>query len=145
VIKIPTLSSLPQFVRFSIVGAIGFVVDTGVLYGAIYLFNTGPYIGRLVSYLVAASSTWYLNRLITFPDRRGGHKGKEWLKFVACSALGGVVNYSAYALYLRFAGASLATPVIGVGIGACAGLFVNYTLSRHVVFNTPRVAPASTP
>jgi putative flippase GtrA len=144
-LKIPSLSSLPQFVRFSIVGAIGFFVDTAVLYTAIYLFQTGPYVGRLLSYLVAASSTWYLNRLITFPDRRGGHKGKEWLKFVACSSLGGIVNYSAYALYLRFAGTSLATPVIGVGIGACAGLFVNYTLSRHLVFTTPRVADPTTP
>jgi len=140
--KIPSLTSLPQFVRFSIVGAIGFCVDTAVLYAAIYLLSTGPYFGRLLSYLVAASSTWYLNRVITFPDSRGGHKGKEWLKFVAFNSFGGVVNYSTYVLYLRLSGPSLAAPVIGVGLGACAGLLVNYTLSRHLVFTRARVTAA---
>jgi len=134
------LASLPQFIRFSIVGGLGFCVDTAVLYVAIYLLDTGPYLGRVLSYLVAATSTWYLNRIITFPDNRGGHKGKEWLKFVSYSCLGGIVNYATYVIYMRYSGLSLLAPVIGEGLGACSGLLVNYTLSRHLIFTK---APAT--
>jgi putative flippase GtrA len=133
------LASLPQFVRFSIVGAIGFCVDSAVLYAAIYLLELGPYFGRVLSYLVAATSTWYLNRTLTFPDSSGAHKVKEWLGFVGWNCLGGAVNYCTYVIYLRYSSPSLAAPVIGVGMGACAGLLVNYTLSRHLVFTRARV------
>jgi putative flippase GtrA len=141
--KFLRLASLPQFIRFSIVGGVGFCVDTAVLYAAIFLLNTGPYFGRVLSYLVAATSTWYLNRVFTFPDSRGGHKGKEWLKFVTYSCLGGVVNYATYVIYMRNSSLSLAAPVIGEGLGACAGLLVNYTLSRHLVFTRARVTATS--
>jgi putative flippase GtrA len=142
--KTLSLASLPQFVRFCIAGAIGFCVDSAVLYAAIHLLEIGPYFGRVVSYLVAATSTWYLNRTLTFPDRSGAHKGKEWLGFVAWNCLGGAVNYCTYVIYLRYSGPSLATPslatlVVGVALGACAGLLVNYTLSRHLVFTRARV------
>jgi putative flippase GtrA len=137
--KTLSVASLPQFVRFCIAGAIGFCVDATVLYVAIYLLEIGPYFGRALSYLVAATSTWYLNRTLTFPDRSGAHKGKEWLGFIAWNCLGGAVNYCTYVIYLRCSGPSLATPMIGVGLGACAGLLVNYTLSRHLVFTRARL------
>jgi putative flippase GtrA len=128
------LRVLPQFLRFAIVGAIGFVVDGSALYVGIYLLGTGPYYGRVMSYLCSATATWYLNRTITFPDSRGQHKGKEWLTFIACSSLAGVFNYAVYAAFLHLVGQSAFTPIIGVGLGACAGLVVNYTLSRRLVF-----------
>jgi len=137
-----TLASVPQFFRFGFVGCIGFCVDTVVLYGAIYLLGVGPYWGRLLSYLAAATSTWYLNRIITFGASRNQGKAKEWLKFVLCNGLGGAINYGTYATYLHFLDPSTATPVIGVAMGSCAGLIVNYTLSRHLVFARPN--PAST-
>lgn len=139
--KGPSLGAFSQFTRFSVVGAMGFCVDAAVLYAAIYFLGIGPYWGRVVSYFFAATSTWYLNRTITFADSRGGHKGKEWLRFIAYNCLGGVVNYSVYVCYLRYSNPSLAVPVVGVGLGACAGLIVNYTLSRRLVFTHGRVAP----
>lgn len=130
------LSALPQFLRFSIVGALGFFVDAAVLNAAMFLLGTGPYLGRLLSYLCAATATWHMNRQFTFPDNRGHNKGREWLTFVACSSLAGVVNYLAYASYLHFTGESVLAPTIGVGLGACAALLVNYTLSRRLVFRS---------
>ena len=121
----------------------GFCVDAATLYAAIYLLQTGPYFGRVVSYFAAATSTWYLNRMVTFPDSRGAHKGKEWLKFIAYNCLGGLVNYACYACYLHYSSASLAAPMVGVALGACAGLIVNYTLVRHLVFARPRIVRAA--
>lgn len=128
------LQGLPQFVRFAIVGGLGFFIDVGVLLFLMHLFGVGPYRGRVVSYLCAATATWWMNRHFTFSRRPDAHRGKEWLMFVVCSSLAGVLNYAAYALFVFLFGQSPWSAIIGVGLGACAGLLVNYTLSRRLVF-----------
>lgn len=134
------LGSLPQFVRFGIVGCMGFVVDSGVLYASIYLLGTGFYTGRVLSYISAATATWYLNRVITFSQNNSNNLGAEWARFVACNAVGGGVNYGVYVAYLHFATHSVFTPVIGVALGSCASLCVNYWLSRQLVFKKTMAA-----
>ncbi len=96
------LNSLPRFFRFAIVGCAGYGVDVGTLYVAVYGLGAGLYWGRVFSYLCASSSTWYMNRLITFADVRSDKFAGEWLKFVLLNGLGGVVNYMIYAIYLHY-------------------------------------------
>ncbi len=134
-----------QFLRFGIVGAGGFIVDVAVLYLALSLLELGPYTGRVVSYLSAASFTWYLNRRVTFADRRSEAAGREWGAFVVLNGVGGALNYAAYAAFLRHFGSSGVVPAIGVAIGSLAGLLANFTLSRQVVFRKPRPAVAGSP
>jgi len=50
------------------VGVAGFVVDSSVLFCACTAPGSAC-TAALVSYLAAASATWYLNRRITFADR----------------------------------------------------------------------------
>lgn len=128
------LNSLPRFLRFAIVGCAGYGVDVLALYVAIYVVGTGPYLGRVFSYFCASSSTWYMNRLITFADVRSDRFALEWLKFVLLNCAGGAVNYVTYATYLRLGGLSAFTPAVGVALGSLSGLGVNYILSRKLVF-----------
>ncbi len=128
------LNSLPRFFRFAIVGCAGYGVDVAALYVAIYGLGAGLYWGRVISYLCASSSTWYLNRLITFADVCGDQFAAEWLKFVLLNGGGGVVNYITYAIYLHFGSSSAATPAVAVALGSLSGLGVNYILSRNLVF-----------
>jgi putative flippase GtrA len=130
-------SVAPQFLRFAFVGAIGFAIDVGVLYLSLALFAVGPYVGRLISYLVAATSTWYLHRRITFRNRPSQSMGREWLKFVTLNGVGGLLNYVTYVACLHYFAGSIYTPAIGVALGSAAGLGVNYALSRLVVFRAP--------
>ena len=88
------LNSLPRFFRFALVGCAGYCVDVAALYFAIYGLGAGLYWGRIFSYLCASSSTWYMNRLITFADLRSDKFAGEWLKFVVLNGVGGVVNYT---------------------------------------------------
>jgi putative flippase GtrA len=132
----------PQFVRFALVGAIGFAIDVGVLYLALALFRGGPYAGRVISYLSAATCTWYLHRRITFRNRPSQAIGREWLKFVAFNGVGGLLNYATYAAFLHYVASSGVGPAIGVALGSVAALAVNYTLSRHVVFRVAFISPA---
>ena len=86
-----------EFLRFGTVGGIGFLVDTGVLYGMLAL-GAGLYLGRVISYLAAATATWALNRVWTFRGRGGGPVHRQWALFVVVNLGGFVLNYGTYAL-----------------------------------------------
>lgn len=122
-----------EFLRFGVVGTIGFVVDTGVLYGALAL-GMGPYLGRIPAYLAAVTTTWALNRIWTFRSAGGGAAGRQWALFAAVSLLGFALNYGAYALAIAFVPVAAKHPVLAVAAGSVAGLFSNFFLSRALVF-----------
>jgi putative flippase GtrA len=121
-----------QFLKFTVVGAFGLVVDTAVVYGlrgALGLYGAG-----LVSYVVAASANWLLNRCWTFRGRGGGPAHRQWLRFLSVNLLGFVLNRGTYALLVTFVPLCAAQPVFATSAGAAAGLLVNFTLSRALVF-----------
>lgn len=121
-----------EFLSFVVVGAIGFGVDLGVLY------LLAPYLGwygaRVVSFIAAATATWVLNRHFTFRERRSGASIlREYAHYLLTMVGGALVNYAAYVLTLHWVGGPLA-PALGVAIGSCAGLVVNFLSARHLVF-----------
>jgi putative flippase GtrA len=125
-----------QFLRFAVIGTAAFVVDASTLYAALW-FGLGLYAGRVVSYLVAATFTWYGNRRITFVRSHAegvGPAAAEWLKFLVANLGGGAVNYAIYAALIASFAMVRAYPVLGVAAGSLAGLVVNFTLSKFVVF-----------
>jgi putative flippase GtrA len=127
-----------RFLSFAIIGTAALPVDAAVLYTAMFL-GSGPYLGRVVSYLVAATTTWALNRRFTFRELRSPDRLKEWSRFLAANAAGGLVNYGVYALLVATSAVVARWPIIGIAAGSLAGLSLNFTLSRGVVFTGPRV------
>ncbi|WP_431285351.1 GtrA family protein [Humitalea sp. 24SJ18S-53] len=124
--------------RFGVVGALGFLVDTAVLYGALAL-GAGLYGGRVLSYLAAASFTWAVNRAWTFAGRAAGAKaGRQWALFVLVNLGGFVLNYGTYAAMVAWWPLAALHPVLGVAGGAIAGMGCNFVLSRAVVFRPPQ-------
>ena len=130
----PGAMATRQLLSFSVVGAIGFVVDAAALYVAMHVLGAGLYAGRLLSYLCAATSTWALNRCYTFRAQRSPDRFAEWGRFMAANAVGGLVNYTTYALLVATWKVATAHPVLGVAAGSVAGLAINFFLSRRVVF-----------
>lgn len=134
-----------EFLRFGVVGTVGFVVDTAVLYAGLAL-GFGPWLGRLLSYLVAASTTYALNRAWTFRGRGDrARPARQWALFLVVNLIGFAVNYGTYAVLLATVPAVAAHPVLGVAAGAIAGLGANFTVSRRVVFAAPRPASKGPP
>ena len=79
-----------QFLRFGVVGVIGFVVDAGTLAILLNLgLGLGLYGGRVVSFLLAMTVTWALNRRFTFRDDNP-EKAKQWARFAVVATLGGL-------------------------------------------------------
>lgn len=125
---------IEQFLRFGVVGTVGFVVDAAVLLGMMAL-GLGPYGGRIVSYLAAASTTFALNRAWTFREaRRDAPIAAQWGRFVLLNLIGFAVNYGTYAALIATSPLVAAHPVLGVAAGSIAGMFVNFGISRSFVF-----------
>ena len=123
-----------QFLKFGVVGVIGFLVDIGVLTFCMRELGTGPYAGRLVSFVIAASTTWICNRLFTFRGLGSGHMGAQWAKFVTVSAGGFVLNYGTYAVLIASVPFVHEHPALGVAAGSIACMFFNFFAARRVVF-----------
>lgn len=124
-----------RFFRFCLVGAVGFLLDAATLYWLLALTALGPLPARLLSYLVAATGTWLLNRRYTFLDGEGGRPPhREWLHYLAMNAVGGGVNYLTYALLVLTVAAVHSQPVLGVAVGSAVALLFNYLANKHWVF-----------
>jgi putative flippase GtrA len=131
---------LGQFLRFGVVGTIGFLVDTAVLYGALAV-GFGLYGGRAISYLVAASTTWALNRAWTFRGQGEGPALRQWAVFLLVNLVGFACNYGTYAALVATVSFVAQHPVLGVAAGSIAGLTGNFLLSRRFVFGGAERAP----
>ena len=121
-----------QFLRFGTVGVAGFVVDTATVYatrGALGLYGAGT-----VAYLTAATATWLFNRLWTFRGSGSGPAHRQWMAFLAANLLGFVLNRGTYFTLVTISATCAAEPVLAVAAGAIAGMFINFHLSRSVVF-----------
>lgn len=125
--------TLLQFLKFGVVGTIGFLVDTAVLYAALWA-GLGLYWGRALSYVAAASGNWLLNRVWTFRGQAGGRMAQQWAAFLAVNLVGFAFNYGTYAALVATIPFVAAHPVIGVAAGSLAGLASNFLLSRRFVF-----------
>ena len=132
-----------ELLRFGTVGVAGFVVDAAVLTAGIAL-GTGPWLGRVVSYLAAATTTFALNRAWTFravarPVGRAA-AARQWGLFLLVNLVGFACNYGTYAALLASLPVVAAQPVLGVAAGSLAGLLGNYLLARRFVFRAGTAA-----
>lgn len=123
-----------QFGKFGMVGLVGLGVDIAVLYLVMAFVGLGPYGGRVVSFLAAATTTWALNRSFTFRGEHDGTVFRQWAKFIAANSVGGAFNYLTYAALIAGTATVAAHPFLGVAAGSIAGMFFNFTASKRLVF-----------
>jgi putative flippase GtrA len=123
-----------QFVKFGVVGTAGFAVDNAFVYTAHFGFGVGLILAGILSFFVAGSSNWFLNRMWTF---RGASKGRihyEWLRYLASNAAGFVLNRGVYIALIATSTLCNLHPVLALAAGSIAGLGVNFVMSHRIVF-----------
>ena len=123
---------LTQFLMFGTVGTLGFLVDTGTVYALRH--PLGLYGAGMLAYGVAATVTWGLNRLWTFRGLGSGSAHHQWARFLVANLGGFVLNRGTYVALVTFVALCAAQPVYAVAAGAIVGMFLNFSLSRTVVF-----------
>ena len=124
-----------QIGLFVFVGSIGFVVDSGTLWLLMNALNVGAYAGRAVSFTLAASVTWVLNRALTYKDRdRSAPLARQWVSYMAASSLGAVVNYATFCALVLLLPLAFRHPIVAVAAGSVAGLVFNFNIYSNVIF-----------
>jgi putative flippase GtrA len=122
------------FTRFLLVGAMGFIVDGGLL---TWLMQAGwsPLPARLVSFLAAVTATWLLNRGWTFQPTRGASlPHREYARYFGVQTVGAGVNLGIFLSLLHRVPAFERIPVIPLIFGSAVALLFNYAASSRLVF-----------
>ena len=128
------LLDVRRFVKFSGVGIVGFLVDVSVLQLVVSAFGISPYVARLASYVAAATTTWWLNRQLTFTDASRRAPAAQWARFLAVNAIGFSANYLTFALVIATVPLAARYPILAVPAGSLAGLLFNFFLSKKFAF-----------
>jgi putative flippase GtrA len=127
-----------QLVWFGVGGFVGFVVDAGIVQLLVSVLHADPYVGRLFSFLCAATATWLFNRHFTFLQRGDYTLFGEWSRYVAAMSAGFALNYATYVLVVYFSHFVRAWPAVGVAAGSLPGSAVNFLGARQWVFSRSR-------
>lgn len=132
-----SIAFLREILAFGVVGTIGFIVDTAVLY--LLKSHFGLFYGRATSFVAAAFTTWAINRAWTFKHKRSSLNPKyEFAAYFLLMLIGGAINYSVYAVTVSKYPVAARFPIIGVAVGSIAGMFVNLMTSRMILFKHHR-------
>ncbi|QDH17500.1 GtrA family protein [Swingsia samuiensis] len=123
-----------QFLRFGLVGGIGFFIDWGTVES---LRSTiGLIAATIAAYFVAATFNWILNRFWTFRTTSSDnqHLILQWARFLLANSCGFFLNRGAVFILYALLPITRNYPGIALAIGAACGMFANFSLSRKLVF-----------
>jgi putative flippase GtrA len=123
-----------RFLRFSLVGVVGFGVDAGVLQVLVAMLGWNAVAARLISIPVAVVATWLLNRNITFSESRDAPAYKSLLRYAAVSAAGAAVNFVIYTALVISSSLMALHPVVPLAVASIVALVVNYLGSKYFAF-----------
>ncbi len=123
---------MTEWLRFGLVGGIGFLVDAAILWTLVDRLAVTPPIARLGSFAAAGTVTWALNRMTTFASRAGRRRLREWQRYLAVNGVGATVNYL---VFIGLVTADPDMPAIGaLAVASLVALPVNFLGSRHYAF-----------
>jgi len=138
-------SGLATFLRFAMVACSIALIDIGTLYGLHEGYEVNVYLSRVVSYFLAMTAGYFLNRHFTFQhQRRFRNLMADLARFYGVFAVGGLLNYGIFALTVAFGvqigfkpEATFWLPLLGVWLGGMVGMSFNYFFSHKLVFQEP--------
>lgn len=131
---------IEKFLKFSVVGGLGSLVDFGLTALSLSVLGLGEYLSNAIGFVLAASFNYTLNRLWTFRSQNPNVRG-EFIKFLTVSTIGLGINSLVLFLYLRFVGVGLdvggyhiqdfwIAKVLATGVV----LFWNFFINKHYTF-----------
>lgn len=129
------LRRLPGFV---LVGAIGFLIDAGILTALMKSLDFGHYSARAISFTIAVTATWYMNRRWVFERIAVRMSGREYTSYLSVQVIGALINLSVFAAVIEFVPGLATMPVIPLAVGAAVALMFNFGASSRFVFSVPK-------
>ena len=128
-----TNSFFKESFLFGLVGSVGFLADTSVLY--LLKSDFGHYWARAISFFCAVGVTWILNRRLTFRHKTSQKSQmREFLYYLSMMLAGGAINYLTFAILVSQFEIMHRQPIWAVAAGSLAGMFINYLQLRYLMF-----------
>lgn len=81
-----------RFYKFMVVGAIGAVIDFGVMNLLTHVVHMPLTLAGTISFLCAVTSNFIWNRYWTYPDSRSRPLAQQWLMFVGVNTVGVLIR-----------------------------------------------------
>jgi len=125
--------------RFGAIGIVGFLIDAGVLTWLVRGHHWGLYEARALSFGLAVSATWYLNRRFTFANRAGADRSREYARYFATQSVGALINLGTYIAIVAALPGVADWPVIPLAVGSGVAMLFNFLAARHFAFAAPRL------
>jgi putative flippase GtrA len=125
-----------EILRFGIVGAIGFLIDSSILY---LLTRNGmnPLVARCVSFPIALGTTWLLNSRWTFTaDQARLPRSDQRMRYAGTQLIGLIINYTTFAVALRLLGSTSLHAVLALAIASVLAMLFNFAGARYFVFRS---------
>ncbi|MCB9991893.1 MAG: GtrA family protein [Rhodospirillales bacterium] len=120
-----------RFMRYCLVGGIGFCTDGGLLQLGIHLMGWGVIVARVPSFLIAVLVTWYLNRGFTFRKQHISFR-ESFPSYIAANAVGLAINFGSYSAGVLFSPFMAQYPLLPLAIGAVLGMVFNFFAARWI-------------
>jgi putative flippase GtrA len=119
------------FLKFVLVGGVGFGIDYGVLRLLVTGWDWHWALARIPSFALAVGVTWILNRAFTFGS------SNRWIgesyRYLVTQSIGSAINLLVFSgIVMVFGAGALFMPL---AVGALAGLVSNFLMSKYVVFS----------
>ena len=131
------LQSHHKMVRFAVVGVGGFVVDCAVFALLHYIVGLPLMTARISSFIAAATTTWFGNRVLTFGFKGQGRwsdKLIQWQKFMFSASISAVPNLLCFKLMVELLPVFTGAVFIAMAVGILVGMVTNYLFSQYWVF-----------
>jgi putative flippase GtrA len=137
-----------RFMRFSMVGAIGAVVDFGTFNLLTSLVKINPVISSMLSFTAAVSSNFTWNRFWTYPDSRSKRLTHQVGQFILVSLTGLAIRTPIFAILERilvktFASLTTSLPLtpeilghnLALAIAVGVVMLWNFFVNRYWTYN----------
>ncbi len=127
-----------RFLKFVVVGGVGFCVDTGTLTILALVFGVDRVVAKAVAFALAVLNNFVWNRLWTYPEARSKSLWAQVALFVAVSVVGLGIALVVFNFVDRLA-LQHANAVIALYIAQAASvgvaLFWNYAANRFITYS----------
>lgn len=138
---------LHELTKFGTIGALAFVIDTGLYNLFLMVVDLGPMTSKVFATAVSTTFAYAGNRFWTFRDREQSGLGREYFLFFLLNGIALlfgvlVIGFTTYTLKLTDVVSANIANFVGVGLGT---LFRYWSYKKWVFLEATEPIPAELP
>lgn len=123
-----------RFARFSLAGGAGFLIEAVILTWLVQGVEMNVYVARAISFSIAVTATWAINRNFAFGGLQRQEKGREYGAYFVVQVIGALINLAVFVAVLEVYPGLREIIVVPLAAGSAVAMVFNFTAARMWVF-----------